>query len=255
MVIFKMLMFTASPICDLLQIESMKRMGACGGVSNSNIAKQQKENGNRSKEEKPNPAKVFEINSDTSVIMDVNVANMNGQKCSFTWPGAIVMARYFSANPEIVRGKRLVELGCGTGLPSIVALKLAAEHATLTDLNISYAQKSLKLNNICSTKYRCMVCHWGLISPYLREIDALDLIIAADCFYESYQFESVIKTVAFLMEFNSDAVFIFTVPIRDGLKSISWILKEYNIRGHLIERNFDDSGCEFLICQAKKIDY
>ena len=48
------------------------------------------------------------------------------------WPAAKTVGAILSANPERVRGKAVLELGCGTGLSGIVASKCGA-HVLFTD--------------------------------------------------------------------------------------------------------------------------
>ena len=53
----------------------------------------------------------------------------------FVWDGAAPMATWLCENATTrVRGKRVVELGAGPGLPGIVAAKLGAREVVLTDL-------------------------------------------------------------------------------------------------------------------------
>ena len=49
------------------------------------------------------------------------------------WPSAVAAATEIARQPELVRGKRVVELGCGLGLPGIVAGLSGAKHVLLTD--------------------------------------------------------------------------------------------------------------------------
>ena len=46
----------------------------------------------------------------------------------FTWPASLILSSFLLANyAELVRGKCLLELGAGVGLPAIVAAKLGNE--------------------------------------------------------------------------------------------------------------------------------
>lgn len=49
------------------------------------------------------------------------------------WNGARVISNYFETNPDVVRGKTVLELGAGAGLPSIVAAVLGAKKVVMTD--------------------------------------------------------------------------------------------------------------------------
>lgn len=50
----------------------------------------------------------------------------------YVWPSARYLGELLCLNSDIVKGKKIVELGCGPGLPGIVASKLGAE-VVLTD--------------------------------------------------------------------------------------------------------------------------
>ncbi|AEO64284.1 uncharacterized protein THITE_2110264 [Thermothielavioides terrestris NRRL 8126] len=49
------------------------------------------------------------------------------------WNGARVVAAHFEADPALVRGRTVLELGAGAGLPSIVAAALGARRVVVTD--------------------------------------------------------------------------------------------------------------------------
>ena len=53
---------------------------------------------------------------------------------SYTWPSAVVLAQYLWQNRKNFCGKSFLELGCGTALPSLIALKcLQPKAVILTD--------------------------------------------------------------------------------------------------------------------------
>lgn len=49
------------------------------------------------------------------------------------WPGAVVMANYLVDHPEMCANKRVLELGAGASLPSLVAAKLDTEKVVISD--------------------------------------------------------------------------------------------------------------------------
>lgn len=54
---------------------------------------------------------------------------------AFAWPGGQGLARYIIDNPELVRGKRVLDIGAGSGLGAIAALKAGAVSALAADID------------------------------------------------------------------------------------------------------------------------
>ena len=52
---------------------------------------------------------------------------------SVIWPIAMVLGRHLCRNPALMRGKRCVELGSGTGMCGLVAAAVGAARVLLTD--------------------------------------------------------------------------------------------------------------------------
>lgn len=69
----------------------------------------------------------------------------------YIWPAGIAMCEFLKRNPELVKGKRILELGSGTGIVGLYAAKLGAEHVTLTDFidfNIEHIKTNIKKNGL-----------------------------------------------------------------------------------------------------------
>ena len=69
---------------------------------------------------------------------DVNVLDERMPYWADLWPSAIGLSKYIDENPSLVHGKIVIEIGCGLGLPGIVAALNGAE-VTMTD----YLQEAL----------------------------------------------------------------------------------------------------------------
>ncbi|CAI5477395.1 unnamed protein product [Closterium sp. Yama58-4] len=68
-----------------------------------------------------------------SPSLRVSVIEHLGQHVGLhTWPSAVVLAEYLWQQREVIKGKRVIELGAGTGLCGILCAKLGAQ-VTLTD--------------------------------------------------------------------------------------------------------------------------
>ncbi|KKB10931.1 SAM-dependent methyltransferase [Devosia geojensis] len=54
---------------------------------------------------------------------------------AYPWAGGLVLARYLLDQPEIVAGKRVLDLGAGSGLVAIAAVKAGAKSAVAAEID------------------------------------------------------------------------------------------------------------------------
>jgi predicted nicotinamide N-methyase len=54
---------------------------------------------------------------------------------AFAWPGGQVLARYLLDHPDLAAGKRVLDLGCGSGIGAIAAAKAGARHVHANDID------------------------------------------------------------------------------------------------------------------------
>lgn len=64
---------------------------------------------------------------------------------SFPWAGGQALARYILDNPEAVAGRRVLDIGAGSGLVAIAAALAGASHVTANDVD-PYAAAAQDLN-------------------------------------------------------------------------------------------------------------
>lgn len=103
---------------------------------------------------------------------------------AFCWASGQVLAAYFLANAEIVKGKRILDFGSGSGVVAIAAAMAGAKEVIACD-NDPYALEACKvnarLNNVTLT--------------YLDDFNKLetipDLIVAADVLYDRDNFHFI----------------------------------------------------------------
>jgi predicted nicotinamide N-methyase len=96
---------------------------------------------------------------------------------AYHWAGGTVLARYILDHPETVRGKRVVDLGSGSGVVAIAAMKAGAMNVTAVDIDpnaIVASQLNAEANGVTVTTFI-----GELIAP-----PAADLILVGDLFYE-----------------------------------------------------------------------
>lgn len=111
---------------------------------------------------------------------------------SVLWPSGISLAKYIAwRGPEFVHSKRVLELGCGTGVVGLTLAKLGVRHVTLTDSESvlwPLLRKSIASNDIPEDRIWIHGLDWKDPSTFLLEGDEsssseFDLVVAADVLY------------------------------------------------------------------------
>ena len=96
------------------------------------------------------------------------------------WPSGVALARALA--PRALRGARVLELGCGLGLPSIVAAR-AGGRVLATDWSpaaIELLRANAERNGV---SLELEVVSWAAPEPLLERAP-FDLVLAADVLYE-----------------------------------------------------------------------
>jgi len=97
---------------------------------------------------------------------------------AFAWAGGQALARYVLDNPAIVRGKRVLDIGSGSGLVGLAAAKAGAADVLAADID-NFACAAIRLNaaaNDCTIT----VTQDDLIGA----ASSWDVILVGDLFYE-----------------------------------------------------------------------
>lgn len=98
---------------------------------------------------------------------------------AFAWAGGQALARYILDNAELLRGRRVLDLGSGSGLTAIAAMKAGAAAALASDLDeMALAAVGLNagLNGVAVATTADNLLE--------RVPEAYDVILVGDLFYE-----------------------------------------------------------------------
>lgn len=129
------------------------------------------------------------------------------------WPAAIGLSEHLIKSNVIKPGMTVLEIGCGLGLPGIIAAKLGAK-VTLTDYleeALTFAKNNCELNNLNEIKFDVM--DWRNPSPTL----SADIILASDITYERRFFEYLPNTFRTLCK--PGGIIIISDPSREVAKN------------------------------------
>ena len=126
------------------------------------------------------------------------------------WASAVAMSEYLVENQYFINPSvKVTEIGCGLGLPSIVAGKLGAD-VCLTDYDAD-ALDFAKLNweqNLPHKKAHFQQLDWRNTDPSVKA----DLLLASDVAYEKRAFEPLLNAFKTLLKPNG--TILITEPNR-----------------------------------------
>lgn len=112
------------------------------------------------------------------------------------WPAGLALADHMARIGEWLNGKRVIELGCGLALPSLVCAKLGAD-VVAQDIHPDVTPTLLEnsKNNLIETgKIKIETFLFQKISlEFLKKLGVFDFVIASDILYENNQPENVAK--------------------------------------------------------------
>jgi predicted nicotinamide N-methyase len=152
------------------------------------------------------------------------------------WPAAIALSEFIEENNGLIDQKKIIEIGCGLGLPSIIAASTATE-VTMTDYledALLFAQRNAALNNLENISFQKL--DWRSIAPGHQKYD---VILASDVAYEKRFFEVLPQALRAMMHYHSLAILsepgrAFSIDFLEGLQehfAVTKFSKEINWRG------------------------
>src|SRR4051812_17674066 len=103
------------------------------------------------------------------------------------WPSALALARVVARRP--LTGRRVLELGCGLGLPAIAAA-LAGGRVLATDWSTDAIRMTERNAERSSARIETLRCDWMHPQPLLARAP-WDLVLAADVLYERRNVEAL----------------------------------------------------------------
>lgn len=98
---------------------------------------------------------------------------------AYYWGGGLALARHVLDHPELVRGRRVLDLGAGSGLVAIAAAKAGAHDVLAADVD-RYAVEALPLNAALN-HVEVTVLHADLTPGAPPDVD---IVLVGDLFYE-----------------------------------------------------------------------
>lgn len=187
----------------------------------------------------PKPTKQTFTTADGDVV-DLHLVGYSPTEAHHLWNGSRVAAQYFEADPEgTVRGRNVLELGAGAGLPSLVAAALGASRVVMTDFPdadiLATMEKNIAECRIIPsetdagegrTKADVITAKgfvWGFDpTPLLAELPTsapkFDVLILADLLFRHSEHGKLLDTIRDTMAAGADAkAYVFFTSYRPWL--------------------------------------
>lgn len=108
------------------------------------------------------------------------------------WPAAIALVKYLERNPSLLQGKKVVDLGSGTGITSVASAILGASTVICTDgednvvklarSNVQHVQEEWKSEEVRSVSFGNLSVQrywWG--DDSMKDHQDCEVILVADC--------------------------------------------------------------------------
>jgi predicted nicotinamide N-methyase len=98
---------------------------------------------------------------------------------AFAWAGGQALARYILDNPQIVEGKRVIDIASGSGLVAIAAMKAGATSVLAADID-PFSVAAIELN----ARLNCVHLPRTVENMLIKSPPDIDVILVGDLFYE-----------------------------------------------------------------------
>jgi predicted nicotinamide N-methyase len=105
---------------------------------------------------------------------------------AFAWPGSQALARYLLDNRQVVRGRRVLDFGSGSGLAAIAAALAGASHVQACDLDPLAAEMQSR-----NAALNAVAIESSIADALLSEPNA-DIVLAGDVCYEREPAERIV---------------------------------------------------------------
>jgi predicted nicotinamide N-methyase len=101
---------------------------------------------------------------------------------AFAWAGGQALGRYLLDHPDVVAGRRVIDMASGSGLVAIAAARAGAAAVTAYDVD-PLAVAAIAMNAVANEVSVTGICA-DILPPEGAAFPAADLVLVADAFYQ-----------------------------------------------------------------------
>lgn len=150
------------------------------------------------------------------------------------WPSSEALALYLADHPELVKNKTVLELGCGLGLPSLVATHLGGK-VLATDFHPD-VEEYFKRN----CRHSSIDCDYQRLNwrENTTDVGQFDVVIGSDVLYESKHPREV--ALGLLRFVKKGGTVILSDPGRSYLQKFLTAMQDEGHREYMSSRSVDN---------------
>lgn len=174
----------------------------------------------------------------------------------YSWPSSLGLSRFIFKNVDLFKGTRVLELGCGTGLPSLTLAKLGlCSLLVSTDVSLRCLESIGVSCTLSDIPRDARPIERLLDWTSARSIDTFlelhpqgfDWILGADVFYDPSLFEPLLSVLYSLFALDPSARFLTVYHERSSKRSLTHLLMKWGMVGREISWDFEDADSLFLL--------
>ncbi len=136
------------------------------------------------------PERAFDFANAGTIVVEQDAGHVGG--C--VWDAEVLLAHFIDGLGAELRGRTLLELGAGTGLASLVAVRNGARAvATELDDALPLLVRNIERQKFAEGECEARALRWGSDATGAA---TFDFVVAADCIYEPAVYDDLLRTLS-----------------------------------------------------------
>ncbi|XP_060067340.1 protein N-lysine methyltransferase METTL21A-like [Ylistrum balloti] len=171
------------------------------------------------------------------------------------WDAAIVLCEYLEKNVELVNGKKVIELGAGSGIVGIVAALLGGK-VTITDLDVAleYINEVVEENLRDKPGLDVQVKGLDWTKDWSKFSADYDIVLGADIIYIEELFDDLLKTFLQICHENTVVVLSWRYRYDRDNQYLDLMRKHFTLKKIFYDSSRDVKIYLGKLIQKNKVD-